>query len=162
MASGEASVIIMGLVILSGAGLLMGAMITRRKVREMEHRERLAMIERGLVPPPEMDLLRFEAGTGFTHPHQPEHLTATAIRYRTGGVLLIGLGLGLMLLIAFTSGRPDIGVGIGGAWAILGAASLVNYFLMMRRDEPRSGPPVRWAPPPSPPQGHEPPANIAP
>ena len=66
-----------------------------------------------------------------------------------------------MLLISFTAGAPEVGIGVGGAWAILGAASLLNYFLLVRRaDASGSGMPVRWAPPPSHPQ--EPPNNIAP
>ena len=157
----EALLIIMALFILAGAGLMMGTIVNRRKMREMDHRERLAMIERGLMPSPELDPVRFEAAAGFAPPGDTaanERQTATAVRYRTAGVLLIGLGLGLMILIAFTAGQAAIGIGIGGAWAILGAASLLNYFLMVQREEPRGGgPPTRWTPPPSRPQ--EPPTN---
>lgn len=160
----ESMVIIMALFILAGAGLMMGTIINRRKMREMEHRERLAMIERGLMPSPELDPMRFEQAAGFAPPRDTaayERQTATAVRYRTAGVLLIGLGLGLMILIAFTAGQAAIGIGVGGAWATLGAASLLNYFLMVQREEPRGGgPPTRWTPPPSPPQ--EPPTNIVP
>lgn len=160
----DAVVLILGLFILAGDGLMMGVVFNRRKMREMEHRERLAMIERGLMPSPELDPVRFEAVAGFASPGDAaaaDRNAATAVRYRTAGVLLIGLGLGLMTLITFTAGAPEVGIGVGGAWAILGAASLLNYFLMARRDDPRGGAmPARWTPPPPRPQ--EPPSNIAP
>lgn len=160
----EAMALIMATFILAGAGLMMGAIVNRRKVREMEHRERLAMIERGLIPSPELDPVRFEAAAGFASPGDAaaaDRSGATAVRYRTAGVLMIGLGLGLMTLITFTAGEPGVGVGVGGAWAILGAASLINYFLMAHRADTRSGGmPTRWTPPPSRPQ--EPPPNAAP
>ena len=35
---------------------------------------------------------------------------------------MIGLGLGLMVLLTFAAGAPDIAVGVGGAWAVLGGA----------------------------------------
>ena len=48
---GEFSVVIVSaLVFLSGLAVIWMAMQSRRQMREMEHRERLAMIERGLVP----------------------------------------------------------------------------------------------------------------
>jgi len=53
-------VIISSLGILSGVAVIWMAMQSRRQIREMEHRERLAMIERGLMPPPELDPGAFE------------------------------------------------------------------------------------------------------
>ncbi len=48
---GDVSVVIVSaLVFLSGLAVIWMAMQSRRQIREMEHRERLAMIERGLVP----------------------------------------------------------------------------------------------------------------
>ena len=158
----EAVVLVLGLFILVGAGLMLSAIMSRRRVREMEHRERLAMIERGLIPSPELDPVRFEASAGFAPPRDgsfhDRSTRATAVRYRTAGVLMIGLGLGLMLLITFTAGAAGVGIGVGGAWAILGGASLLNYFLMSTRDDAPSVP--RWSPPPSRPQ--EPPTNVGP
>ncbi len=46
--------------ILAGVAVIWMAMQSRRQIREMEHRERLAMIERGLVPAPEVDPAAFE------------------------------------------------------------------------------------------------------
>ena len=139
----EAMVLIMSLVIFAGVVLMIAAMMNRRKMREMEHRERLAMIERGLIPSPESDPAAFEAATGFAPPPAD-----VGVRYRTAGVLLIGFGLGLMMLLAFTAGEPSMGIGIGGGWAILGAASLLNYFLISKREQER-GMPKAWRPPAS-------------
>jgi len=130
----------MGLIIVAGAVLMITAMIGRRKVREMEHRERLAMIERGLMPSPESDPGGFETAARLAPPDREP-----GDRYRTAGVLMIGLGLGLMFLIGF-SGNASVGFGIGGAWAVVGAASLLNYFLIARRDEMR-GRRQTWSPP---------------
>ena len=48
------------IVVFASLGVLWMAMANRRAVREMEHRERLAMIQRGLLPAPESDPLGFE------------------------------------------------------------------------------------------------------
>ena len=48
----EAVVFFIFLVIAAGVALMIAAMFNRRRFRELEHRERLAMIERGLIPPP--------------------------------------------------------------------------------------------------------------
>lgn len=143
----------MGLIIVAGAVLMITAMIGRRKVREMEHRERLAMIERGLMPSPESDPAGFETAAGLTPPDgEPGD------RYRTAGVLMIGFGLALMFLIGFT-GSASVGIGIGGAWAVVGGASLLNYFLITRREELR-GRRQTWNPPI--PKAPGPPPNVGP
>jgi hypothetical protein len=147
----EVAVSIVALVILSGVGLMVAAMMNRRRFRELEHQERLAMIDRGLLPSPESDPAGFDAGTrlGSTAPD-------SGIRYRTAGVLMMGFGLGLLVLLTFTAGQFGVGLGVGGGWAILGAASLFNYFLMSKREPDRTGS-RRWTPPASP-RPPEPPA----
>ncbi|HEU4935362.1 MAG TPA: DUF6249 domain-containing protein [Vicinamibacterales bacterium] len=142
-----AIVIFVVVTIVAGVVLMVAAMNNRRKMREMEHRERLAMIERGVVPSPETNPAAFEAAIGDSVKDDDR-----SQRYRTAGVLLIGFGLGLIFVIGVAAGVPDVGLGIGGAWISLGAASLVNYWLMSRRR-------VRWSPP-----AHRPdsPPNIAP
>jgi len=145
---------VMTVVVLTGAALMVAAMGNRRRVREMEHRERLAMIERGLMPSPESDPGAFEAAAGFALP--PE---TPGEGYRTAGVLMIGLGLALILLIGITARNFSMGVGIGGGWALVGGASLFNYYLIARRNDERARqhrwtPPVRKAP--------EPPPNVGP
>src|SRR5262245_55519497 len=124
-------VIVFSLIICAGAGLMIAAMGNRRRMREMTHRERLAMIDRGLVPALESDPLG-------RSPHSREE---RGVRYRTAGVLMIGLGLGLAVLIGFAAGQFDIGFGIGGGFAMLGGASLLNYHLMSRVPE---DPLQRW------------------
>jgi len=135
--------------IVAGAALMIAAMHNRRLIREMEHRERLAMIERGVMPSPEANPAAFEAAAGFLEPDKDA--VNRSQRYRTAGVLLIGLGLGLVFVIGVAARSPDVGWGIGGAWMSLGAASLLNYWLMVRR--------AQWSPPTRRP---EPPTNTAP
>jgi NADH:ubiquinone oxidoreductase subunit 3 (subunit A) len=151
----EGIVIFMVLTIIAGVALMIAAMTNRRKVREMEHRERLAMIDRGLIPSPESNPAGFDAAAGLAAAASDEPDRRN--RYRTAGIMLIGFGVGLMFLIGVAGSAPETGVGIGGAWVSLGAASLLNYFLLSRRDEESRA--ARWSPPPRRP---EPPTNIAP
>ena len=148
-------VVTFALVVLSGVGLMIAAMVNRRRFREMDHRERLAMIERGVLPSPESDPTGFESGAGFSGTEAD-----AGIRYRTAGVLMIGFGLGLLVLISAAANNPEVGIGVGGAFAVLGAASLLNYILMSRRERDHGGP-RRWAPRPGPaPRSPEPPNSL--
>lgn len=135
--------------IVAGVVMMIAAMNNRRKIREMEHRERLAMIERGAVPPPETNPAAFEAAAGFDDSKDSDN----SHRYRTAGVLMVGLGFGLMFVIGVAGGAPEVGFGVGAAWVSLGAASLLNYLLMARRSErerrTRWSSPVRHPDPPN-------------
>ena len=117
-------------VVLVGAGLtlLMVTVNNRRYMRELVHRERMAMIERGLLPAPESDPAAFEQVGAKVAP--AAGLPRRGDRFRTVGVAMIGLGLGLAFLITATGGSAQVGIGVGGAWVALGAASLLNYFLI--------------------------------
>jgi hypothetical protein len=137
---GAEVLIVLLVFIFGGVVLMMTAMNNRRRLIEIAHRERVAMIERGLVPSPELDPAGFEAGAGL------DRRRGTGERYRSAGVIMIGVGLGLMVLLAFAAGVPQIALGVGGAWAVLGAASLLNYFLVTRRDLDDFATP-RWRPP---------------
>src|SRR5262245_20837375 len=121
---------------------MIAAMWNRRRMREMTHRERLAMIDRGLMPSAGGDSIRSDALSRSTRFEDQER----GVRFRTAGVLMIGLGLALTVLIGFAAGQFEIGLGVGGAWAVFGAASLLNYFLMTRRPGEESY--QRWTPPP--------------
>jgi uncharacterized membrane protein YidH (DUF202 family) len=159
----EVILTMMSMLILAGVAVLALAMWNRRKLREMEHRERLAMIEHGLVPAPETDPFAFEARTGLAG--EPESRFAS--RSRTGGIFLIGLGLALMVMLTFAGGSPGIGIGIGGAFAVVGAAFLFNAMLPPPREPWRPHTPAsapRRPGPPASPAGarHDPPPNIAP
>ena len=128
----EALVFIMLVIMGAAVALIWMAMSYRRRVREMEHRERLAMIDRGLVPPPELDPAGFESRVGLPRPAE----LPGALRSRSAGVMLIGLGLALAVLITFVAGAPDIGIGVGGAFAVLGGAFLFNGTLLARQPPP--------------------------
>jgi hypothetical protein len=136
-AAAAALVLVCALMIVGGIAVLWIAMHNRRQIRELEHRERLAMIERGLVPPPELDPEQFERKSGVARSAP----TLAAARYRTMGVLMIGCGLALMMIISFAGDSPKVGIGIGGAFAVLGAAFVINS-QMMSRDEPLTGRPA--------------------
>jgi len=150
----EVTVFLMTLLILAGVAVLWMAMQSRRRIREMEHRERLAMIERGLVPPPELDPALFERRTGMTSGPEPH----SAARSRSIGVMVIGVGLGMMILITFAGGAPSMGVGIGGAFVVLGAAFYINGMLIRRQEAPEAPPANR----PISPMGPKPPSDLAP
>ena len=106
-------------------GILAGivATVTRGRVREMEIRERIAMIERGMVPPPESDPETFEHRLHSMQVHQRGHV---APRYRSAGVILIAVGLGLAVLMTFAGGVPREGLGVGGFIVILGLGFFIN------------------------------------
>jgi hypothetical protein len=111
-----------------GVAIIWMAMQNRRHQRELEHRERLAMIERGLMPSPETDPVAFERAIMLAR--SPESRSAS--RMRSAGVMMIALGIGFMFLLTFTAGQPGVGIGVGGAFAILGAAFFINSSLASR------------------------------
>jgi hypothetical protein len=145
-------------IIAGGVAIILAGMYQRTRSLEMAHRERMAMIERGLMPSPERDPARFE------HPMAPRYSPGAPPRYRSLGVALIGLGLGLMLIIGAAGGAPGPAIGVGGAIAILGAAFIVNGYLQRgaHAPDPRFlSPPA--APSPSRPLGpSDPPGPVAP
>ena len=151
----EAIVFVMLVIMASAIGLIWIAVTYRRRLREMEHRERLAMIERGIVPPPETDPAGFESRAGL--PAVPA--SPGGVRSRSAGIMLIGLGFALMLLITFVADAGEVGVGVGGAFVVLGGAFLFNGMLLARqspqRPEPRTGSAARFG------GGAEPP-NVGP
>ena len=105
-------------IIVSGVVIIVAAMRQRSRELEMKHRERLAMIERGVAPGPARDPVEFERWQQLDA--RPAHSPATTL-----GVVTIALGLGLMLLLGFTAGSPSVAVGIGGSIVVLGAAFIV-------------------------------------
>ena len=127
------------IVILGGLTFMYLAARARIKEREMVHRERLAMIEKGLAPPPEADPMRFQQ-TMF---RDVRSLTGHALRYRSAGVIIIGIGMALMVLLTFTAGEPHVGLGVGGAFVVLGVSFVV--LSLMHGQELRS-PEPQWRP----------------
>jgi len=104
----------------------------RARVRELEIRERIAMIEKGLMPPPEVDPRGFDRAMSR---YDRVQWTTSAGRHRRAGIMLVGVGLGLMVLIGF-SGSPDGGYAVGGFFCVLGAAFLVNSVFELRHQPP--------------------------
>lgn len=130
--------------------MIVGALIVfimsarqRGKLREMAHRERLAMIERGVAPPPEVDPGRFERAMG--QPLWDEEVAARAARYRRMGVILMGLGVALWFIMTFAGDAPQAGFGVGGAIVVLGTALYINSQLELKHAPPRRAAPL--APP---------------
>jgi hypothetical protein len=96
--------------------------LSKARVRELEVRERIAMIERGLVPPPEVD------PRGFDRAMQSyERLRHRGPgRHRRAGVTLMGVGFGLVMLIGVAGGSMNEGIGVGGFFVIMGLAFFIN------------------------------------
>src|SRR5262245_29350547 len=88
--------------------------IMTARVRELEVRERIAMIERGLVPPPEKDPGGFDRAMDRYDEFRERADRRSPGRYRSLGVTLIGVGFGLMLLISMADNNPETGIGVGG------------------------------------------------
>jgi Flp pilus assembly protein TadB len=153
-------VVSLSLIIVAGVSVIWMGMQSRRQIREMEHRERLAMIERGILPSPELDPAGFEARMS---PSRPADSPAST-RSRTAGIMMIGLGFAFMFLVSLAAGEPGVGVGIGGAFALIGAAFFVNAVMLSRANPAypppysrTTPPPFTPAPPPRPPHPPEPP-----
>jgi hypothetical protein len=114
----------------------------RSRIRELEIRERIAMIERGLVPAPEVDPRGFERAMAQ---HQTVLMRKGPTRSRSAGVIFMGMGAALMFLIGFAGGEPGVAIGVGGALAVIGLAFVINGQLSGGRDVPNF---ERYAPPP--------------
>jgi hypothetical protein len=110
------TIVMFSLLVTAGVIIVVMGMYQGMKTQAMQHRERMAMIDRGLAPSPATDPDAFDR---WRRPQRPR------TRATTMGVVIVALGLALGMIIAFAGGEPDIGVGIGGAIAILGAAFIV-------------------------------------
>jgi hypothetical protein len=113
------------ILLVGGLGLIAYTLGGRQRLRELAIRERIALIEKGLVPSPEVDPARFESLVGLRRP-----VNSRAARYRSAGVIIMGLGCGLLVLLVFAAGTPEIGLGVGGGLAILGLAAFINGSLL--------------------------------
>ena len=108
--------------------------LSRARVRELEVRERIAMIERGLVPAPESDPRGFDRAMRRLDRHEYRHGTG---RHQRAGVTLMGVGFGLMVLIGVAFGNISAGFGVGGFLVIMGLA----FFINSRFEPPQNGVP---------------------
>ena len=133
--------------IVGGISLAIYKTAAMARVRELEVRERIAMIEKGLIPSPESNPRGFEQAMSamargaerdwYDDPQFRSFILhrhyRRAERQRGAGVTLMGIGFGLMLMLAFAAGEPERGLGIGGFMVLLGLAFFVNS-LFERRD----------------------------
>jgi len=111
--------------------------VVRARVRELEIRERIAMIERGLVPAPEVDPRGFDRAMSR---FERREYSQGSWRHRRAGVTLMGVGFGLMVLIGFTANEASVAIGVGGFLVVIGIAFFVNSLIDGGSYEPRQPP----------------------
>ena len=127
--------------------------MSKARIRELEVRERIALIERGLVPPPEVDPRGFDRAM---HVLERNRYRSTG-RHRRAGITLMGVGFGLMMLIGVAGGAMSSGIGVGGFFVIMGLAFFINGLFEHPNDQYQPAPPRPAAPGPmtSEPPRHE-------
>src|SRR5689334_25141930 len=113
-------------VILGVFVLMVVRTVVRARVRELEIRDRIAMIERGLVPAPEVDPRGFDRA--MTRLERREYRSGSG-RHRRAGVTLMGVGFGLMVLIGFTANEASVAIGVGGFLVVIGIAFFINSLI---------------------------------
>lgn len=133
-----AMVFILGM--FSGVFIIFLGLRQRSQQLEMRHRERMAMIERGQIP--------LDEPLDGAHPRRRP--SAAASLSLSLGIIIVGVGLALMFIIGFAGGAPEIGIGIGGAVAILGGAFIVRSLVVPRAAEKVAA--TSSIPPSAPPQ----------
>jgi hypothetical protein len=104
-------------------GTAIAATMARARVRELEIRERIALIEKGLMPPPEVDPHGFDRAMDH---YDRALLSSSSSRHRRAGIVLIAIGIGLFLMIGIAGDEPNAGIGVGGFVGVLGLAFLIN------------------------------------
>ena len=115
----------------AGVFLIFLAMRQRSETLERQHRERMAMIERGHIPLSET----------------PNRATGQgSSRSLSLGIIVVGLGLALMTIIGVAADTPSVGIGIGGAIVIVGAAFIVRSLVVRPETRSQSSPPSPPAP----------------
>ena len=130
------------------------SMLAKSRVRELEIRERIAMIERGMVPAPEVDPNGFERRMHAVE--RVQHGNA-APRFRAGGIMVMSVGFGLMMMLWFVGVEREA-LGIGGFLVIIGLGLFVNsLFSYYRSPFPPMAPPRQDSQaPPAPPASRNP------
>ena len=123
------------ILLIGGITVTVMALRGRQRLKELAVQERIAMIEKGLVPSPESNPAGFESAMA----RRP--ISDRALRYRSAGLVLTGMGLALMVLLIFVVPEAvrGIAVGVGGAMAVLGLTILANGLLLARDDQEGSG-----------------------
>jgi len=137
--------------ILGAFAFLIVKTLSDSRLRELQIRERIAMVERGLVPPPEVDPKGFDRALEQherRYDRQYERYSSRPLRHRRSGVTVMGVGMGLLVLIAFAGEEPNVAIGVGGAIMVLGLAFFINGMLGHSDDFPPSYGSRYPAPPP--------------
>ena len=116
-----AAVFVLGM--FCGVFIIFMGLRQRSQQLEMAHRERMAMIERGQIP--------LNEPSTFLH-ERPSMVSGAARSSRSLsiGIIVIGLGLALMTIISVAGESPEVGIGVGGAIAILGGAFVARAVIM--------------------------------
>jgi len=135
-----AAVFVLGM--FSGVFIIFMGLKQRSQQLEMLHRERMAMIERGqiLLSDPDHHDRRVVINTG----------AAPSSRSLSMGIIVVGLGLALMTIISVAGESPEVGIGVGGAIAIIGGAFIARSMLV-RPEGPVMRSTAMTPPPPPPP-----------
>jgi hypothetical protein len=137
------------LIVVTGLMVLAAVWVYRMsKLRELKQRQILAMIEKGITPPPELHPVAFNGAPRRSMQEE---------RFKSGGIMLIGFGVALALVIGVAGGQARVGLGIGGAIAAIGAAMVVSALFSRGSGSVASGPPPepRPAEPPRSPGGDD-------
>jgi hypothetical protein len=101
------------------------AVVMRARIRELEVRERIAMIEKGLVPPPERDPGGFEKAMAATQPGGKAaqgYAQYRSYKQRSAGITMVAVGLGLIVMM-----YPNFRV--GGFVAVVGLGFILTGML---------------------------------
>lgn len=108
-------------IIAAGTVVMVAGLRHRAHALELLHQERMAMIERGLVPA--------EPAPGADEFGPGGRVAAVRGRSFSLGIVTVGLGLALMVLIGVAGESPATAIGVGGAIAIVGASFIVRAVL---------------------------------
>jgi hypothetical protein len=132
----------------AGVFIIVRGLGHRAQTLEMAHRERMAMIEKGMVPSPETNPGHpaWSAGSG---PHVKLgpvlHDIQSSQRSLTLGIVIVAIGLGFMSVIGVAAQAPDQALGLGGAIVVVGIA-----FIVIGQVKRSTGQPFQAPPPPLP------------
>jgi len=123
------------ILLLGVLGVTLIALHGRHRLKELAFQERIALIDKGLVPSPESNPAGFESALARARP------SAKALRYRSAGLVLTGVVLALTTLMFFVmpAAARGIAIGVGGSLTVLGLTVLGNGLLLAADDVEGSG-----------------------
>ena len=125
--------------IVLGLGLAFWRTYWAHQRRRLQHQERLAMIERGMTPPPEPDWDDLPGRKRRLYPLSADHALRRGVM-----LLCLGLGFAVAAVVLNTFGDDKDLVWIAGtAGAIIGSLGVGNlaYYFIVRDRKPAEAPP---------------------